>query len=75
MISSLPKKALKCSSCVHFKARIGKKPTCTLFRFKGPTSVYFADTQYCRDLEMLCGPNAKYFEAEKEQSEIILFDL
>ena len=77
MISShhIPGKVLKCSSCVHFKARRGQKPICKLFKLRGPTSLYFADTQYCRELEMLCGPRAKYFEAEQEQSEVILFDL
>jgi hypothetical protein len=41
---------------------------CTLFRFgfEGlkKEKVFFADTEYCRDRETLCGPYAKYFEED-----------
>lgn len=60
------RKALKCSTCKYFKLSPNRKPMCTLFKFEGlkKEKVFFADTEYCRDRETLCGPYAKYFEED-----------
>jgi hypothetical protein len=66
----MARKQIKCSECIHFRTQPVKNGSkeiqtiCTLFKFKCNSTVYHADNIYCRDLEMLCGPYAKYFETK-----------
>jgi hypothetical protein len=65
----MARKVLKCSTCVHYRGSSVRKPMCNLFKFQNHIDndvVYFADTDYCRNLEMLCGPYAKYHEFNEE---------
>ena len=65
----MARKVLKCSTCVHYKNSNVRKPICNLFKFQNhiiAEAVFFADADYCRNLEMLCGPYAKYHEFHEE---------
>jgi hypothetical protein len=58
--SLIMRKNLKCSKCSHAKVHKGKI-VCTLFDF-GVKKTYFAETEYVREREELCGPYAKYYD-------------
>ena len=60
------RKALKCSNCKYYQVTAGQKQVCSLIKFKYHFGVaerfHFAETNYVRKIETLCGPYAKYFE-------------
>jgi len=69
------RKELKCSNCVYSKinnTNFNKKTICSLFVFnnmiKNPDNkIYYADIDFCRDRENLCGPYAKYYAEDLKE--------
>jgi len=55
------KRELKCQQCKHFREN-----KCTLLKFSIEERFYFANSDYCRSNEYLCGPYAKYFDEKNK---------
>ena len=53
----IARRETKCQRCKYFKEN-----KCELLKFSVDRTFYFANADYCRNNEYLCGPYAKYFE-------------